>query len=164
MMQTDGRNTLITRSGLNSDLITVIRQVFEQYNHTAIPFVSNLYGCSFRSQCESVFWFVVNNITYKQDEGLNQLIKTPARLFADKVGDCKSMSIFVASCMYQLGARVTFRFVTFDRDYNNYTHVYCVASKDGEEYILDPVERVNKMAKFDYASKYMTKRDVTYTK
>lgn len=158
----DGVNTLVTSRGRNVDIVTVIRSVFEEYRHTARPFVADLIDCDFRTQCESVFWFVVNNITYRQDEGNNQMIKTPSRLFSDRQGDCKSMSLFCASCLWCLGARVTFRFVSFDHHANNYTHVYCVAEKDGEQYIVDPVERVDKKPKFNYASPYRFKREVTY--
>lgn len=162
-MNSDGRNVLMTDKGTNTDIVTAIRQVFEQYWQTAAPFVRNLAVCDFATQCQSVFWYVAKNIRYQQDEGNRQLIKTPARLADDGVGDCKSMAIFCASCLYCLGAKVTFRFVTFNRDYTNYTHVYCVASKDGQTYIVDPVERINQQPVFNYASKYVTKRDLTYT-
>jgi hypothetical protein len=83
---------------------------------------------------------VKDNINYKIDPPGVQWIRTPARLWADKEGDCKSFSVFIGSCLHQLGIPFTFRFVSFDDTNATPTHVYVVVPvKGGKEIYLDAV-------------------------
>ncbi|MGC3979043.1 MAG: hypothetical protein QM751_12955 [Paludibacteraceae bacterium] len=89
-----------------------------------------------------------------------QWIKTPARLYVDGFGDCKSMALFACSCLRCLGIRHYFRFVSFNRE-KEATHVYAVAiDMRGNEIYIDPVVRP---IRFNYQEKYTYKVDMNGT-
>ena len=164
-MKCDGFNELRFKNGGNEEVTETVRSVFEEYRCSLFDFVRDLQGAPFQEQCFEVFRFVAENILYREDSGFDQMIKTPARLLNDAVGDCKSMSVFIASAMWCLGAdSVMLRFVGFT-DEPAYTHVYCLASKNGETYILDPVER-SKDGKcvFNWARPFKIHKDYSYTR
>lgn len=159
-MQVDYKKLLISGRGDNKTVIKVIQEVFNEYKNSCNDLVIELLGHDIRTAALSVFTYVIQNITYKMDDGNNQYIKTPARLLADKQGDCKSMAVFIASCLYCLGIKCKFRFVSFTND-KIYTHVYVVANDEkGNDIIIDPVERVKDLPKFDYCSSYTHKIDI----
>ena len=134
---------------------------FEPYS----PFLSmkdengSLRGMDTEEICYSLFCYVLDNVQYKEDPGNNQFVKTPARLIRDGVGDCKSMCIFICSCVKCLGIPCKMRFVSFD-EREIYSHVYAVAIADGREIIVDPVERLNSEPVFDWARAYTYKKDL----
>lgn len=161
-MVSDGKNNFLLR-GLNNDVVKNVLAHYERHANQTAELVAELRECSPIEACEAVFWYVIDNVRYKEDEGNKQFIKSPARLLADGVGDCKSMSIFVASCLHCLGIKHAFRFVNF-YDGKQYTHVYVVADCNGEIIIIDPVEKVgeNKEPMFNFARKFSNKKDFWY--
>lgn len=160
-MRSDGVNILVSSRGNNQTVIKAIGEVYREHRHTCSELVDSMRGYSAAQCCEAVFDYVVDYVRYCEDPGNNQYVKTPARLLADGVGDCKSMAVFIASCLYCLGIDHCFRFVSFNMK-PIYTHVYVVAKDErGKEIIIDPVERVNGLPKFNYAQDYILKRDIT---
>ena len=153
---------LITTNGDNENVLKTVNDVFIEYRDTMDCYVADLRDLDFRSQCLSVFDYVVDNVRYKEDEGLNQWIKTPQCTLREGFADCKSMAILVASCLWCLGVpEIRLRFVSFN-SYPSYSHVYVVATKEGESIVIDPVERVGGKPKFDYASSFMKNKDFIY--
>lgn len=139
-MKVFGKNKYL-RYGVNSDVIQLTVHYYHQYRYQPKFIVGDLRGISVDDACYSIFRYVIDNVTYKEDPCGYQYIKTPARLLYDGYGDCKSMTIFVASCLHCLGIRHVIRFVNYDGG-NQYTHVYPVAiDEDGNEIIVDCVER-----------------------
>lgn len=160
-MRSDGVNILVSNKGNNQTVIQTIRDVYRDHRHTCSELVESLQGYSVVECCESVFDYVVDYVEYREDPGNNQYVKTPARLLDDGIGDCKSMAVFVASCLHCLGIKCCFRFVSFNMK-PIYTHVYVVAlDEQGNEIIIDPVERINGLAKFNYAQSFILKRDIS---
>lgn len=155
-MRIENKNILITSRGGNKQVINTILEVLRDNINTCTEIVQQLRGLDIYSQCYSIFQYVVDNIAYVEDAGNNQYVKTPARTLADGYADCKSMAIFIACCCKALGIPCELRFVDF-RGNKIYTHVYIVAYCDGAPIIIDPVERVNGLPKFDYAQPYKNK-------
>ena len=162
-MNVECKNIKITSTGGNADIISTICDTFAEERNKYSDFCFNLKALDFRDQCWSVFWYVCENIRYQADQGRDQLIKTPARLMYDRVGDCKSMALFCACCLWSLGVHeIRFRFVSFT-DCDIYSHVYVVANHFGETIILDPVERTaDNYCVFNYARPYVKCKDIIY--
>lgn len=158
-MISDGKSLLVSNSGDNRTVINTVCSVLQDSWLTCRDIVLHLNQLSVYDACNSIFWYVVENVRYLEDPGNNQYIKTPARLLADGVGDCKSMAIFIASCLRCLHIPCVLRFVSFTNK-PIYTHVYVVAEYAGSEIIIDPVERVNGQPVFDYAQNYQLKKDI----
>ena len=153
---------LLTSHGDNDNVLQTVNDVFLQYRNTCRGLVSNLHQLDFRSQCLSIFDFILMNVRYVEDPGNVQMIKTPDRTLKDGYADCKSMSVLAASCLWCLGVpEVRLRFVSFS-ELPTYTHVYAVATKDGETIIVDPVDRLNGHPQFDYARYSKKCKDYIY--
>jgi len=73
----------------------------------------------------AVWSFVNNNITYVADMPGAELVKTPARLWDMKVGDCKSFSVFIGSMLQNMGIKYVYRFTGYEP--NQISHIYVVA-------------------------------------
>lgn len=106
---------------------------------------------------QKVWDFVKQNIRYKKDKNGHERIKSPGKLWQDKEGDCKSMSLFVASILRNLGIPYKYRFAHYpnpsrpwDKDVN---HVFVVAlGSAGQEIPIDTVaDRFNYEEPYEFA-------------
>ena len=160
-MRSDGKNTYLLE-GLNKDVVRCVVECYRKWREQPLDIVDDLYGLDICEQSWDIFNYLIENVRYKEDEAGYQWIKSPARLLADGEGDCKSMSLFIASCLHCLGRKGVFRFVNFDGS-DQWTHVYIVVVDGNKELILDAVERdSNGMPVFDYARSYKKKLDIEF--
>ena len=161
-MECRNTNTLIKAHGGNEDVLRAVKICFEQERNNMGDYVDQWRFLPWYQQCISVFDELLANVRYSADQ-FDQLVKTPARLLYDGVGDCKSMTIYIASCLWALGAdEITLRFVSHS-NLRIYSHVYCIARKGAETYTLDAVERdSNGNAIFNYARPFVHKNDFNY--
>lgn len=161
-MRTDGKNTYL-RFGDNKDVVKYVCQCYEKWRNQPVEMVQELQGLTTRQQCEAIFDYLLDNVSYIVDKAGYQFIKSPARLLSDGVGDCKSMTIFIASCLHCLHIPHVIRFVNFDNS-DQYTHVYPIAyDENGNQIILDAVERdAHNQPVFDYARRYSKKKEIYY--
>ena len=161
MMQSDGKNDLLAY-GYNGDVIVNLINCYERWKDQPAELVKSLGGTT-DEKCEAVFAYLVDNVFYRLDDDGVQYIKSPARLLADGCGDCKSFTMFVASCLHCLGIKHIIRFVNFDGG-KQYTHVYPVAVDEfGREIILDACEKdADGFILYDYARPYKKKKDFVY--
>lgn len=101
--------------------------------------------------------YVRSSIPYVPDPAGVQKIKHPARTWEDaergEGSDCKSMSIFIRFCLYNLGIPHFLRFASYIPS-KRIQHVYVVALLNGQEVILDTVYE-----KFDEEVEYTWKKD-----
>ena len=86
--------------------------------------------------------YVRNNVPYVPDPVGIQQIKHPARTWEDaergEGSDCKSMSIFIRFCLYNMGIPHVLRFASYVKS-KRIQHVYVVALIDGQEVPIDTV-------------------------
>ena len=163
MMYSDGKNTYLLRGG-NMDVISAIRYCYDKWKDQPEDILSpELYELPVRAKCEAIFDYLIKNTSYLLDDDGKQYIKSPARLLADGTGDCKSLTMFLASCLHCLGVPHIIRFVDFEGD-GLYGHVYAVAiDENGKEIILDACEKdKDGRIYFDYARPYIKKKDLFY--
>jgi len=103
-------------------------------------FAPTLKGRTVKDTCKNVWEFVKTQIPYVLDPVGEQNIKSPGRLWADKAGDCKSFSVFTASCLKTLGIPYGYRFASYSKTDPTPTHVYVyVPPLDGGGFLLDSV-------------------------
>lgn len=102
--------------------------------------------CDFAAQFErsraglhALFLFVKNKIRYKEDPEGFQFIKTPAALWDMRIGDCKSKTLFITQCLRCLRIPYIIRFVSYNPNTRDVTHVYPIAVLDGKQIIMDTV-------------------------
>lgn len=137
--QPDRKNVLVKKGHNTGDIVREVLDTYKASKQQLADFAKRLAGTSSQyDTCKKIFDFVKQNIRYQEDPPGKQWVKTPARLFADKVGDCKSFSIFCASCLHNAGIPGVFRFVSFTNS-DIPTHVYVVALVNGREVKIDPV-------------------------
>lgn len=146
--------------GSNNDIISAIVTTYHQYKNQPAELVENIADCDYQTQCETIWEYFNENIVYQLDKQNYQFFKTPARLLADGNGDCKSFSIFFASCLHCLDIPFVFRFVNFGGRF--FTHVYVVANPGAEnQVIFDAVEKDSTGTPiYNYARPFYKKLDV----
>ena len=164
-MTSDGKNRFMM-SGLNGDIIECWKKCYEEFKDQTRDLVTEIrYGSTIDEKCQAIFGYMVTNTRYRLDDDGEQLIKSPARLIADGCGDCKSYTMFIASCLHSLGIPCKVRFVNFDGG-TQYTHVYPVAiDEQGNEIIMDACELdTDGTPLYDYARRYIKKKEIYYVR
>lgn len=74
--------------------------------------------------CRNIFDFLKNDIRYVAD-GSHQKVKLPSALLREKVGDCKSYSLFTGAILSNLGIPWKYVLVSYREDPTP-THIYVV--------------------------------------
>jgi len=153
-------NKVKYRNGNTTDIMHEVVDCFKDSHTQVADFASQLKGRTVEDTCNNVWSFIKHNITYKIDPAGVQWIKTPARLWSDKNGDCKSFSVMAASLLAHNGITPTFRFTSYSRLDNTPTHVYVVVKQPNKkEIIIDAV-----YTGFNQQKPYTFKKDYTMTK
>ena len=158
------KDTIINRQGKTKDIMQAVVDCYNSDYAQVQELADNLPGNDTLSRCRAVFDFVDKNIKYQIDPLQKQWIRTPARLWSDGEGDCKSFSIFICSCLRCMGIPHLFRFAAYEGN-SDPTHVYAVAiDESGKEIIVDPVYRdENGKAVFNKECPYTKKIDMKGT-
>ena len=162
--QAEHKDTIINRQGKTKDIMQAVVDCYNSDYAQVQELADNLPGNDTLSRCRAVFDFVDKNIKYQIDPLQKQWIRTPARLWSDGEGDCKSFSIFICSCLRCMGIPHLFRFAAYEGN-SDPTHVYAVAiDESGKEIIVDPVYRdENGKAVFNKECPYIKKIDMKGT-
>lgn len=135
-----GKTNLLSKSYNTNSIMQVIFSENERAYLDVVKFARAIPYNNVRELSEAIYNFVKKNIRYKEDGMTYQAIKSPARLWADKEGDCKSFSIFAAAVLKACGVPYSFRFVNYDPSMGStFTHVYIISHGPGADYIIDPV-------------------------
>lgn len=127
------------RQGSTQDIISTVLFADKKAAWYTEEFAQTLPSGSLKQTCRNIWSFVKTNIPYVLDVQGKQWIKSPGRLWKEKAGDCKSFSVFTASCLRNLGIPYGYRFASYRPDPTP-THVYLyVPLTNGQELILDSV-------------------------
>lgn len=152
-------------NGNNADIISCWRKCYEKFKDQPKDIIGKDVKCSgtIDEKCQAIFGYMVSNTRYVLDSEGEQKIKSPGRFLRDGYGDCKSYTMFLASCLHCLHIPHKVRFVNFDGG-DQYTHVYAVAiDEQGNEIIMDACElNEDRIPYYDYARPYAKKKDLYY--
>lgn len=142
------------QEGNTGDIVEAILSA-EQWNQDqTAALAQHLKGGSPRETLRNVWFFVRNYIKYRKDLPGYERVKLPSKTWADREGDCKSMSVFIAGLLKNLDIPAKYRFVSY-RKGEPVSHVYVVAMPKGErQVIMDAVH-----SKFDNEVPYKSKKE-----
>lgn len=158
-MEIKNINRVITEHGTTSDIIAVVMYAYDIENDPQIKqLAESLRGRSEFETCRNIWQYIIRNIRYQADSEGNkgEMIKTPARLVVDRVGDCKSYSLFTAVCLRWLGIPHSFRFVSYSSR-KEATHVYVVTDSG---IVIDAVAAVQLNYPFNKEKQYSYRCDM----
>src|SRR5262245_8234810 len=79
-------------------------------------FAPALQGASMQETCQNIWEFWKKHVKYTEDGIYKQDVQSPQQLFYSGKGDCKSLSVAVASCLRALGIPYSYRFVSFSNE------------------------------------------------
>lgn len=155
--KTSNLEETIFENGDTQDIISVILRADSQAGPFTKTFAPYLKGRGAKETAENAWSFVKANIRYRKDRAGHERIKSPAKLWADREGDCKSYSVFLGSIFKNLGIRYKYRFAHYatgskDKDVN---HVFPVIFAGGSEIPVDAVaDYFNYEEPYEYAIDY----------
>ena len=142
----ENQKHLINGSGNTTDIIAAILHADKLCATYTTNLSKTLAKRTIKDTCQAIYTFVTDNIEYKEDPDGLQFIQSPGHLFwgadgkGNGKGDCKSMSIFCASVLQNLGIKYAYRFIS-ESPSNDYHHVFIVVPDEkGETVILDCVD------------------------
>jgi len=154
------QNKIIKKRGNTNDIIQAVLEA----DKTAYIDTKELSKQFERSPegLKKLWEYVKYKIKYKEDPKGVQWIQSPARLYASKIGDCKSKTIFVNSILKNLSIPYKIRFISQKQGSSTPTHVYTIANLDGQEIVIDTVYKYfNKEPKHTYKQDY-TMTEISY--
>lgn len=143
------------RQGTN-DIMREIIKTHEAYE-TDYDRIYTLFDTGdIKSTCESIWNFLKYNLTYNEESGDEQSVKSPAAiLHPGELIDCKHYSLFAGGVLDAIKANYNepwtwcYRFATDKSGTTEPTHVFVVVRDGKNEYWLDPC-----MMSFDYKKKW----------
>lgn len=124
---------------------TVIENAYQTKDLSQILKGNNIY-----ESCQNIYNFIVEHIQYT-DDGQNEVVRTPARVWADRAGDCDCMTVFSSSILYNLNIKHVYRLTGYEKTKKNfwgnkvnycddYQHIYVIAyDEKNKPIIIDPV-------------------------
>lgn len=118
-------------------------------------FVTRIEGANTTDTCYNIWKFLKQNIQYRRDAPGYERVQSPAALWASKSGDCKSYSVFIGSCLQNLGIPYVYRFTKYAGQ-TDWTHVYVVAKPEGQRPII--IDAVH--SRFNDEVAYKSKKDI----
>lgn len=132
------KNVVNKRNAFNSDIIEVLESNYPAAVENVKTFAGQFRGATNEQTAKKVWEFLRREIRYKKDPEHLQLIRIPGRFFHDGEGDCKSYALAACSILSNLGFKTSFRYSSYSGS-NVPTHVYCIAEKNGQKFIIDGV-------------------------
>lgn len=148
-----GTETLLKKSGNTDDIIEGILDTIPAVKSQTTGF-SRQFSPD-QNGLKKLWWWVKREIHYIEDPLGVQWIREPARLYADRQGDCKSFTVFIVSVLENIGIPYLVRFVNTERPGSKIVnHVYPVAIMNGKHVPMDAV-----YGHFDREHPYYYNRD-----
>jgi len=86
-----------------------------------------------RQFLRNLFNFVADNVEYEKDPSDVENVSTPRRLLQDEIGDCKKMTVFIASVVLAKGWKPLFRVISYNG--KTYAHIYPIIANEKGQYI-----------------------------
>jgi hypothetical protein len=157
----DNKKHLLHVSGNTSDIISAIMLADKQCAPYTKDLAKQLRKSNITATCRNIWQWVKDNIEYKEDPEGYQFIQLPGYLYwgakgnKKGQGDCKSMSVFCASLLQNLGLTYAYRFISQDPG-ADYHHVFVVLKDEsGKTITLDCVDDT-----FNHTQRFAKLKDV----
>jgi hypothetical protein len=122
-----------------SDIIELLIQGHKKNLSDTEALARAIKATSIADYTRKLYDLVKQNVAYMLDPEGVQFVKSPAQVWRDKISDCKSYSLFIATTLHNAGIPFRYRFVSFNGS-KIPTHVYVIVPRSGGGYItLDAV-------------------------
>lgn len=152
--------TTIKRNALVEDTVQFIPKVIANTRWQVKRYVDQeLKHLSLFDACKKLWDFVKNHIGYKKDETGKEQVRSPRRLWGEKIGDCDCFTVFIGACLSLLNelknkkGSIMLRITKYSQDH--FQHIYpVVITPDGKQIIMDCV-----VEQFNYEEPYAEKKD-----
>lgn len=142
------------RNGETADIVdTILYMDAHSAGWVMMENVECLRGATDYDTMHNVWKFVKHNLKYRADRPGHERVKSPGALYTSREGDCKSFSIAEGALLRALGIPYKYRFTAYEP--GDFTHVYIIASAEGQPVIMDAVH-----SKFDHEVTYYRKKDI----
>lgn len=152
-----GRVSKIKDNYNTDDIISEILESDKKAWRDVSEFAKHLKFSNLNDLCNQLYDFLINNISYKEDDFGSQLTKFPAIVWNEKKGDCKKFSLFIGGVMKVLKIPYSYRFVSYS-GVPVYTHVYVIVHGKSRDIIMDMVyKRYNEEKEFTFYKDYYMK-------
>lgn len=130
--------------GKTQDIVETILEWDKLYWSDTERFAPYLKGQNLEKTAENIHSFIRDHFRYLEDKD-GQYVKAPGQMWVDKVGDCKSFSLFAGSILHSLGIPYAYRFTTYPHSDGRIVHVYVIVNDQGRTIVLDST-----LKEFDY--------------
>lgn len=140
-------------NGKTKDIIAAILEADKLAPSYTMEAAPQFLGASDLETCRNIWTALRNQVKYLEDPDGRQVIKSPGALWYSKKGDCKSLSVFIASVLANLGIPYSYRFISQNR-LDPFHHVYIIANPDSQPIYIDAV-----LDRFNYQEPYKKKKD-----
>ena len=136
--QPKNQKKVITKDGLNKDIITAIHNALPEAIAEVKEFSKNFKGKN-NLETSRKIWNYLRSLKYVKDPQGFQYIKLPKKLI-NSSGDCKSFSLLTGAILKNLGLPVTFRYTSYDINDPTPSHIYTITKdENGKDIIIDGV-------------------------
>ena len=131
------------------DIAVAIVKSIKDSKDDALKIAPYLKGSTKVKNLKKIFIFCKHNIKYKKESSDLQTARSLGRILSMKEGDCKHYTTTIASLCNAMNIPVKLRLISQNYFSSDPTHIYCVSTINGQDYIIDPVlYDFNKQASF----------------
>ncbi len=155
----NGENVTVKRDAGVKHTVKFIPKVVAQTLDQTERIARALVAPTLRQTCKNIWQWVYDHIRYEKDEDGKEQVRSPARLFSDRKGDCDCYTTFIDSVLVNVSRitrwpmRITNRITKYGGI--GFQHIYpIVETPNGERIVLDCVTE-----HFDYEEPYSEKED-----
>lgn len=128
------------RHGAVGDTVALIKRKILNESWQVAKLAKALKAPSETATLKAGFDFIMKYIAYEEDAAGVEQVRSPARLFADKKGDCDCYTVFLGALMREWGIPFTIRLSKNNSPgQEHFNHVYPVAKTGGRMVPVDPV-------------------------
>lgn len=157
LQKAPGWGVNVKKNATVNDTIDLIVDTINQCAFT--PYVDNLTrsllvkSSSYKDFLKRVFDFACDNVEYKLDPAGTEIVTTPWRLINDGQGDCKKLTVLIASILKCAGIKPLLKVISYNG--KEYEHIYVIVPTGKGSYItLDPVNHCKYNAEIKHAKAF----------
>ena len=140
------------------NIIDAVKQAHELAFPQTRKLAAALPGNTRLDFCRNLYNLLFDNVQYKPDVIGTQYVQLPSEVWNNKICDCKSYSMFIATTLQNKGIPFKYRFVSYVPGSKKVTHVYIVVPNGLTNIIMDVViKKFNREKKPFYYKKQIAR-------
>lgn len=130
---------ILLKDGNTDQTVKLMAKISNDHKSETSRIAPYLKGRTTEETAVNIWNFLHDYIQYEEDKSGVEQLRSPARLWADRKGDCDCMSIFASSVLKNLNIKHRYR-VTKYSGLGDWQHVYIIIpTANGKYYTIDGV-------------------------